>query len=455
MMKRHDGLRSTLKREVNRVVLENFQGRMLKKAIHQMEEEKAPDLPYEVEESLNNPYMNREEVALAMDIFKPKTEGGKEVPVIVIIHGGGLVMGDRKISRRFGKILAGHGYLVFSIEYRLAPRANCAQQLDDVCAGMDIIGRELVNYDVDFSRTYLVAESAGAYLATYVTAMRGSEKLQKAIGYQPSKMVFKAVGLVSGMFYTEKRDLIGLILADQFYGDKVYDKSFLKYMDPENPEILDNLPPAYLITSRGDFLNNYTLMFHDALKKAGKKTHLLYYGDKDLLHAFVFARPTLEKSEEALNKMLDWFEAEALIARKKAEEKGNELKAAAEEAKTGDTADKAEQEVKTEATDKAEQEVKTGAVTDTAEETKTEAATDTAEQEVKTGVAAVTAEQEPGTETIADNVLDESKTEAAAGTDEKKTAKKTKTTAKTPAKGGRGKKKESEKTEPEQSEDPA
>ena len=135
---------------------------------------------YKVEELLNRPYMNRDEVPLAMDIFKPEMPEGTELPVIVVIHGGGLVVGDRKISRRYSKALASRGYLVFSIEYRLAPRANSAEQLDDVCAGLDLVGRELVNFDVDFSRIFLTAESAGAYLAVYAAAMKKSEKLQNA-----------------------------------------------------------------------------------------------------------------------------------------------------------------------------------------------------------------------------------------------------------------------------------
>ena len=316
MKKRKACIVHTIQKELFRVALENFQTMGIHHAIDiNASDAGNKELPFKGEETLNQPYMNRQEVALAMDVFKPVTEEGRELPVIVTIHGGGLVMGDRKISRNFNRILAGHGYLVFSVEYRLAPRANCAQQLDDVCAGMDLIGRELVNYDVDFSRIFLIADSAGAYLATYVTAMRGSEKLQEAIGYKPSKMVFKAVGLICGMFYTQKPDLIGLLLSEQFYGEKENSDEFMKYMDPENPEILDNLPPAYLVTSRGDFLNNYTLMFHDAMKKSGKRTHLLYYGDKKFTHSFVTAHPNDEKSEDAINKMLTWFEEEADFAR--------------------------------------------------------------------------------------------------------------------------------------------
>ena len=313
MKRRGSFVAKTIRDGLLEKTMKNLYGTKSNPGMEKTETEDAkPQFPYNVEEILNQTYLNRQEDPLAADIFKPVVEKDKEIPVIVTIHGGGLVEGDRKITRDFNRALAGHGYLVFSVEYRLAPRANCAQQLDDVCAGMDLIGRELVSYNVDFSRIYLIAESAGAYLATYVTAMKYSEKLQKAIGYEPSKMIFKAVGLISGMFYTRKKDLIGYLLSAMFFGKMEESTEFIKYMNPENPEIIDNLPPAYLITSRGDFLNNYTLMFHDALKRQGKKTHLLYYGDKNLGHSFVSIYPYHEKSEDAIQKMLAWFEDQAV-----------------------------------------------------------------------------------------------------------------------------------------------
>lgn len=312
-----------LKRELVRILLERVQGASMMQSMETEKTGEEDDQLLEVEEMLNNPYMNRSEVPLAMDIFKPKVPEGQELPVIVIIHGGGLVTGDRKISRRFGKSLAGRGYLVFSIEYRLAPRANAAEQLDDICAGMDLVGRKIVDFDVDFTRMFLAAESAGAYLAVYVAAMKRSEKLQKAIGYEPTHMTFKAIGLISGMFYTNKPDPIGWLMAEQFYGDKRTDPEFLQYMDPENPEIINNLPPAFLITSRGDFLNNYTLMFHNALKKAHRTSHLIYYGEQELTHAFPVMKPYLEQSRDAIDRMTQWFEQQAEEALKNGKEKKN------------------------------------------------------------------------------------------------------------------------------------
>ena len=307
-----ESIKTKVKREIVRAALERVQGIDMEK-LGAPSEENA--VKYDnVEEILNIPYMNRDEVPLGMDIFKPVADAGTELPVIVTIHGGGLTMGDRKISRPFGRLLASKGYLVFSIEYRLAPRANVCMELDDICAGLDLVGQKLVDYDVDFSRIFIAAESAGAYLAAYVTAMKGSEKLQEAIGYEPTRVSFKAIGLMSGMLYTNRKDPSGWMLADQIYGEKRADENFLQYMNPEHPEIINNLPPVYLITSKADMLNSYSILMNEALKKAGKPCRLLYYGDDDLQHAFTTLQTEHPKSIDSIDRMLAWFEEQAELA---------------------------------------------------------------------------------------------------------------------------------------------
>ena len=263
----------------------------------------------DVEDKLNIAYVNRSEVALALDIFKPKVPKGTELPVIVVIHGGGLFMGDRGIDRPYCRLLAHKGYLVFSLEYRLAPQATIVEQFDDVCAGMDHVGQMLVDYDVDFSRIFLVADSSGAYLGAYVAAMRDSIKLQKAIGHKPTRMSFAAVGFICGMFYPSK------MLMDQIFGDRREDQEFLKYMDPEYPEIINNLPPAFMVTSCGDTLNNYSIRFNKALKAHGRPSKLLFFGDESLLHIFPILYPEHPKSLEATDSMLAWFESQAELRR--------------------------------------------------------------------------------------------------------------------------------------------
>ena len=308
-----------IRRELVRTVLERIQGINIEQAIGDLGDgiDEIPGAQYEVKDYLNRPYMNKAEVALAMDVFVPQVPEGQELPVIVNIHGGGLVIGDRKMSRVYGRVLASRGYLVLNIEYRLAPRANVAEQLDDVCAGMDAIASHLIDFNVDFGRIFVTAESAGAYLAIYMAAMKRSKRLQEAIGYEPTRLEFRALGLVSGMYYTNLNDPLGFMLSDQFYGSKRMSKEFLELMDPEHHEIVRNLPPLMLITSRGDFLNNYSIMYHKALKAAGKTTKLVYYGDADLGHEFMNSAPTHPKSIDAIDRMLAWFEEQAAARRRR------------------------------------------------------------------------------------------------------------------------------------------
>ena len=254
------------------------------------------------------PYHNRSGKELLMDIFEPEVEKGVELPVIVNIHGGGLIDGNKNLSAGFCRQLAKRGYLVFSLEYRLIPDVRVYEQFDDVCAGMDCIGRKLVDFDVDLTRIYLTAESAGAYLATYVAAMKKSKALQDAIGYPPTRMRFKALGLISGMFYTTRSDSLGWFLSRSIYGKDQRSLAMAEYTNPEHPEIIYTIPPCYLITSKADMLERYTLDFAGELGNKGVEHFLRHMGsDPKLIHAFPVLRPDLPESERVIDEIIRWF----------------------------------------------------------------------------------------------------------------------------------------------------
>lgn len=254
-------------------------------------------------------YTNRSGKTLYMDIFEPETEKGTELPVIVNIHGGGLIGGSKNLSAGFCRQLAKRGYLVFSLEYRLIPAVRVYEQFDDVCAGMDCVGRKLVDFDVDFTRIYMVAESAGAYLATYVAAMKKSAALQEAIGYKPTNMVFRAMGLISGMFYTTRKDALGFFLSRSVYGKDHRSREMAKFTNPEHPEIIYNIPPCYLVTSKADMLERYTLDFAGELGNKGIPHYLRHMGsDPSLIHAFPVLNPAIAESERVIDEIVGWFE---------------------------------------------------------------------------------------------------------------------------------------------------
>ena len=60
----------------------------------------------------------------ALDLFRSARTPAKDAPVVVLLHGGGFVTGDRKQMRPLSEELARAGFLVATIDYRLVPDAR-------------------------------------------------------------------------------------------------------------------------------------------------------------------------------------------------------------------------------------------------------------------------------------------------------------------------------------------
>ena len=58
-----------------------------------------------------------------LDVYRPD-DTSRKYPVIVNVHGGGLVMGNQEFNTYFCAQLAKLGFIVFSVEYRLIPQTK-------------------------------------------------------------------------------------------------------------------------------------------------------------------------------------------------------------------------------------------------------------------------------------------------------------------------------------------
>lgn len=274
------------------------------------ERDKTQSMPAGVTIEHNVPYMADGIEAHRMDIYRPDGSENTVLPVIINIHGGGLIIGNKEFNRFFCAKLCALGYLVFSIEYRLIPDCMVFDQFSDVCNAFNYIQAHLCEYNGDADHIYGVADSGGAYLLTYTAAMNKCHTLAKAAHVKPHNISFRALGLISGMFYTTRFDKIGMFLPAYLYGKNYKKQSFAKYVTPENPELVTSLPPCYLVTSRYDNLRKYTLDFVEALGRYGIVYELSeYMKGRHLTHAFSVFRPDFKESEETLSDMHAFFES--------------------------------------------------------------------------------------------------------------------------------------------------
>lgn len=154
----------------------------------------------------------------------------------------------------------------------------------------------------------MTGTSAGASLCVYLAAMLKSPELAKTFQVVPNDLKIRALGLASGMYYTTKPDSIGIFLPSYIYGKHWKKSSFYPYINPENKEIIRNLPPSFLVTAYGDTLRNYSRQYAKAIKKAGVICHLEDYEvDKKLPHAFSTTFPEMEESKRANTQMVEFL----------------------------------------------------------------------------------------------------------------------------------------------------
>jgi acetyl esterase/lipase len=140
-------------------------------------------------------YKTVQNCAIQVDVYSPA--GAAPHPVAIWIHGGALIMGNRAgIDHALLDKLLAAGYVVVSIDYRLAPEAKLSailEDLEDACKWVREKGPEL--FAIDAKKLAIMGGSAGGYL-TLVAGYR--------VHPRPVALVsFWGYGDVAGAWYSQ------------------------------------------------------------------------------------------------------------------------------------------------------------------------------------------------------------------------------------------------------------
>jgi len=125
------------------------------------------------------------------DVYIPK-DGGDGNGVVILIHGGSWIAGDKDDFESKPSLIAEQGYVVVNMNYRLAdpdlalagtPELNTvtvARMLDDIDAVKAYIRKKASKWDCDAGKIALVGASAGAHLALMDALTRNGSGTIKA-----------------------------------------------------------------------------------------------------------------------------------------------------------------------------------------------------------------------------------------------------------------------------------
>ncbi len=250
---------------------------------------------------------------LALDVYYNPHHG--EQPVAVMVHGGGWREGDKSMDNKVWicKVLANHGYVVFSLNYRLLPEASMKQQAEDVMAAVIWVKEHAGEYGGDPERVGIVGGSAGGHLAALV-AWASDDPYFRPTGHPQSD--YDSDVKVAGLYYpvldidrTFKDVGDGLSpLAGLYFTGKAGDeyREALEHLSPHN-HVDRQATPTIFLTGDADELDLYpqSVEYTEKLRELGIDSEL--YTARDKKHGFTW-NYWEEESVESVEALVSFFD---------------------------------------------------------------------------------------------------------------------------------------------------
>ena len=275
---------------------------------------------YAVEPTFSNvPYGDHERQVL--DFFKADTKGKGPAPLLINIHGGGWVNGD-KVGVADLKKLLDAGISVASINYRFVPQAQAAGvkppvkwPLEDAARAVQFLRSKAGEWNIDKDRIAATGGSAGAcsslWLAFHDDMARPDSK--DPVARESTRLTAAAVnGAQTSLDPAQLREWIpnmrygghafGFTGAggagrdsqfQQFYdhraevADWIKEYSPIAHVGPGDPPVFLNYPAQDKPPVKGEEQTDPThtallgLLLEEKLKAEGDEVHLAYPGRKD------------------------------------------------------------------------------------------------------------------------------------------------------------------------------
>jgi acetyl esterase/lipase len=198
-----------------------------------------------------------------MDIYLPAGRSATSTKVMILIHGGAWIQGDKSDFNDYIDTLKQRqpGYAIFNINYRLVNQASATNlfptQENDVKNAVAFIAEKLNSYNVS-NKMVLLGASAGGHLALLQGYKNNTAVSAKAI------IDFFGPVSMTGMYYYPASPIVPAIIATVTGGtptsvpDLYYQSSPINFITSQSPPtiIFQGGADSLVNPSQSDSLNN-------------------------------------------------------------------------------------------------------------------------------------------------------------------------------------------------------
>ena len=247
----------------------------------------------------------KEDHSLTTDIHIPKGEG--PFPILVYFHGGGWISGSPKSHRKICHRFAEAGFLVFNVDYALAPENPFPQGFDECCESLRWVVGNAEKYNGDSNRLSVGGDSAGGNLTAACAAALADD----------SEVDIKKILLIYGVFDFSSMDQASDNMADTENSDLMMEMMVGSYLGPERDETIlsdprvspihvsGKLPPAHILCGTLDGLITGSKLLAEKLNSKGIKNEEFYY--ENMPHGFLHFEDFFPESRQAIDRMVDFL----------------------------------------------------------------------------------------------------------------------------------------------------
>lgn len=142
-----------------------------------------PKLPAHVRGEFDIPYAGTDNPRQRLDLYLPeKAADGKGLPLIVYVHGGGWLGGDKRAGGMLLPLVQSGEYAVASVGYRLSSEAIWPAQIHDCKAAIRWLRANAAKYGIDADRIGVAGSSAGGHLVMLLGTTGGVADLEGTLG---------------------------------------------------------------------------------------------------------------------------------------------------------------------------------------------------------------------------------------------------------------------------------
>lgn len=244
-----------------------------------------------------------------LDVYYPENTKGK-LPVIIDIHGGGWMYGDKELNKIYCLNLAKRGFVVFNISYRLVPDVTVNEQLQDCAEALKWIGEHMSEYPCDVENIMLTGDSAGGHLAAFSAVLMTNSELRNIFDVVDCNIKLTALTLTSPVADMNPGGALG-IYTKAMWGENYKFKQTYPYMNFSDIMDMGQLPPTCLITSSGDFIAiKQTRHFANLMKEKNIPSKLMDFDKfegENLPHVFSVILPESKAGKIAIDTVIRFY----------------------------------------------------------------------------------------------------------------------------------------------------